>query len=356
MTNDSCSTDPKRLPASILRFMQLNAVHADLAIPGLPDQHDRSEYAAHSFDHDRLLKEVIPVYRRFATALNAHVYLQNSRDSPPPLDEYELLCYCMVSADSLGEGIKRAMKFVSALNGRGGTLSLAISGEKAALSCEVGWTHRSVSALSLDMLSLTFYCKFFAWLIGQPLTGLELTFSHEALLDSIYLQDLLPCQSHYGSPQTAIAFGKQLLTRPIVKTQRQLTDMLAHGPIEFLPAFDDGLVSTQVKNLLRRILIERQTLPGLDRVAYLLGKSGSTLRRWLTAEGASFQALLDECRKCRALELLASTQLTIDEVAWQVGFSERSAFSHAFKTWTDRSPSAYREMVCRSTLDTTSAA
>lgn len=346
----------KKVPASIVRFMQINAAHAELSVPGLSDQTARGAVPADNTHPERLLKELSPVYRRFAMALNSHVYMQNRRDSPPPLDEYELLCYCMVSADSLAEGIQRAMKFVSALNGRGGTLSLTSSGDKAVLTCEVGWTHRSISALSLDMLALTFYCKLFAWLIGEPLSDLELTFSHGASLDPIYLHDLLHCKSHYDGAQTTIAFNKQLLARPIVRTQRQLTAMLASGPIEFLPSYDTRRVSIQVKNLLRRVLVEQQKLPAFERVAYLLGTSTSTLRRRLTVEGDSFQTLLDECRKCRALELLTSTQMTVDDIAWQVGFSERSAFSHAFKTWTNLTPSAYRETVCRPDMDASSAA
>jgi AraC-like DNA-binding protein len=339
-----------------MSFMQLNAAHADLAIPGLPVRASRNVPPSSGIHHDQRLSVLSPIYRSFAAALNRHVYLQNLRVMPPPLDEYELLCYCMVSADSLAEGIKRAMKFVSALNGRGGTLSLSTRGETVVLTCEVGWTQRSISALSLDMLSSTFYCKLFSWLIGEPLTNLELTFSHSALLDPLYLHDLLPCQSHYDSPQTTIAFNKHILTRPIIKTQRQLTAMLACGPIEFLPTYGHRRISVQVKNLLRKSLVEQHQLPALDRVAYQLGKSASTLRRRLTVEGHSFQTLLDECRKHRAFELLESSQLTIDEIAWQVGFSERSAFSHAFKTWTDRTPSAYRETMYRPAQETSSVA
>jgi AraC-like DNA-binding protein len=248
------------------------------------------------------------------------------------------------------------MKFVSALNGRGGTLSLEIGPEKAILGCEVGWTRRSISALSLDMLSLTFYSKLFAWLIAEPLTGLELTFSHQPLLDPTYLSSLLPCRSRYDGAYTAIAFDKQLLSRPIVKTQRQLTALLAAGPLEFLHIASATCLWQQVADLLHKALQDQQTLPPLDRIAYQLGKSGSTLRRRLADEGISFQALLDECRKQRALELLASTPLSVDEIACRVGFSERSAFSHAFKSWTSQTPSAYRDAVSRQARDTASAA
>lgn len=348
MTN-ALQANKTKVPPSLLRFMQINAAHADLAIAELSQPPGSSTPMISTADQGRLLRELSPIYRRFAAALNTHVYVRNAREVPPPFEEYELLCYCMVSADTLADGIKLAMKFVSALNGRGGTLALAVSGEKAVLSCEVGWTCRSISALSLDMLSLTFYSKFFAWLIAEPLSGLELSFSHQALLDPVYLYDLLHCRSRYDTTQTTISFDKHLLSRPIVKTQRQLTNLLACGPLEFLQDTQPVCVTTQVKNILHKALLEQLPLPPLDHVAYQLGKSGSTLRRRLAVDGASFQSLLDECRKTQAIELLASSQLSVDEIACRIGFSERSAFSHAFKSWTNQTPAAYRETVKSST-------
>jgi AraC-like DNA-binding protein len=353
MTIDRRHTNP--FPPSLLDFMALNATHAELDVPGLPAM---ASGAADGItrDQERRAKDVALVYRRFASALNRHVYLQNERDAPPPFDEYELLCYCMVSADTLRNGIGRAMKFVSALNGRGGTLMLSTHHDKAVLSCEVGWTHRSTGALSLDMLALIFYSKFFSWLIAEPLADLELSFSHRALLDPAYLQDLMPCRSRYEADRTLLAFDAALLSRPIVKTQYQLADMLARGPIEFLPIAPTHRIAGQVEALLRRALLEQRVLPTIDRVGSQLGKSGSTLRRRLTAEGVSFQSLVDACRRDRARELLASTQMTVDEIALQVGFSERSAFSHAFKSWIGQTPSAYRDEVTRDRFGAASAA
>lgn len=346
MKLDACTERRDDIPYSMLDFMQLNAKLADLDVPALRGDTGilsgaRMRGAATSVQLD----EFIPLYQRFAGALNTHVYLEDSREKPPSLDEYELLCYCMISADTLADGIKRAIKFVSALNGRGGALSLAIAGDKAVVACEPAWKNRTISALSLDMLALTYYGKLFAWLIDEPLQDLELVFSHKALLDPVYLHDLMNCRSRYEDAENALIFNRALLLRPIVKTQRQLTDMLARGPLELLPGPESKRISVHVHNMLRKALVEQEKLPSLDRVAYQLGQSGSTLRRRLMDEGSSFQGLLDECRKARALELLACSRLTIDEISWSLGFSERSSFSHAFKSWMNQTPSTYRDTI-----------
>lgn len=337
-----------KAPHSMLDFMRLNAKLVDLDVPVLhQNTGHRPRAAERSGPLVRPFKDIAPIYRHFASALNTHVYLENAREKPPSRDEYELLCYCMISSATLAEGIKRAIKFVSALNGRGGTLALAVVGDKALVTCESAWKNRSVSALSLDMLSITFYCKLFAWLIDEPLAELELIFSHKSLLDPIYLQDLMSCQGSYEGTDNTIVFSKSLLLRPIIKTPRQLAEILARGPVELLPNPEPKRVSARVQSMLRKALVEQEKLPALDRVAYHLGQSGSTLRRRLIDEGTSFQLLLDECRKTRALELLARADLTIDEISSSLGFSERSSFSHAFKAWTSQGPSTYRDMIRR---------
>src|SRR5688572_16098561 len=109
------------VPHSMLDFMRLNAKLADLDIPALQNNTGNRLPGQEKGTAPVLqLHDLAPVYRRFVSALNTHVYLENSRETPPSLDEYELLCYCMISGDTLAEGIKRAIKFVSALNGRGG--------------------------------------------------------------------------------------------------------------------------------------------------------------------------------------------------------------------------------------------
>ncbi|HSB95478.1 MAG TPA: helix-turn-helix transcriptional regulator, partial [Spongiibacteraceae bacterium] len=83
-------------------------------------------------------------------------------------------------------------------------------------------------------------------------------------------------------------------------------------------------------------------LPGLEAVAHLLNQSVSTLRRNLLREDTSFQAVMDRLRMQRSKELLAETELTIDDIADILGFSAPSVFSRAFKGWTGYPPSKYR--------------
>ena len=77
--------------------------------------------------------------------------------------------------------------------------------------------------------------------------------------------------------------------------------------------------------------------PSLERIAKDLGLSVRTLRRHLVQDGTSLRAVLDDVRRERADTLLARGA-SVKEVAFDLGFSEPSAFSRAYKRWTGKAP------------------
>lgn len=103
-----------------------------------------------------------------------------------------------------------------------------------------------------------------------------------------------------------------------------------------LHAADD--IAAQVRALLE--VPER--LPGIEAVADRLHMSVSTLKRRLAEHDTSYTALRDEVLQQRALALLGDASLTLDAIATELGYSDCTNFSHAFKRWTGRSPGAYR--------------
>jgi AraC-like DNA-binding protein len=62
----------------------------------------------------------------------------------------------------------------------------------------------------------------------------------------------------------------------------------------------------------------------------------------LKREGTTFQQLKDEAR-CEAAKLwLDRPELSINEVALQMGFTDPSAFHRSFKKWTGQTPGQFR--------------
>lgn len=78
----------------------------------------------------------------------------------------------------------------------------------------------------------------------------------------------------------------------------------------------------------------------MDRVAAKMGVSRPTLFRRLKGEGVTFEKVLDDLRHKLAQHYLSGEKVSVNEAAYLVGFSDRAAFSRAFKRWTGSSPRA----------------
>lgn len=80
----------------------------------------------------------------------------------------------------------------------------------------------------------------------------------------------------------------------------------------------------------------------MKTVARGLGVSVRSLRRQLSLEGKPYESVRDDALALLAKQLLRDRQLTIQETAFELGFSATSTFHRAFKRWTGTTPSAYR--------------
>jgi AraC-like DNA-binding protein len=71
--------------------------------------------------------------------------------------------------------------------------------------------------------------------------------------------------------------------------------------------------------------------------------SPRTLTRRLAETGLSFSGVVRELRLALSHRYLADRELPISQVAWLLGYSEISGFTHAFRRWTGMTPSQARD-------------
>jgi AraC-like DNA-binding protein len=95
----------------------------------------------------------------------------------------------------------------------------------------------------------------------------------------------------------------------------------------------------RVRSLLSTDFAKR---PALATVAKLLKTTPRTLRRQLRLQNTSYRELSDELRVHVALRYLRETTMTIEDIAFALGFSDSANFRHAFRRWTSKTPHEFR--------------
>lgn len=100
--------------------------------------------------------------------------------------------------------------------------------------------------------------------------------------------------------------------------------------------------STKVTNIIHSILSGNDCNVGYIADQLCLNKR--TLNRKLVIEGTTFKELLIKVRKEKSQKMLANTQKTVMQVAMELGYSEPSSFSSAYKSWFGMTPKKYQQL------------
>jgi AraC-like DNA-binding protein len=172
----------------------------------------------------------------------------------------------------------------------------------------------------------------------------EVLFAHEAPADTAPHVRVLACPIHWGAPRTALVFDSERLGRPFSHTSPVLSATLEQHAKRLLAELSPSRTyATRVREHLVAALQAGET--SAASVAGRLRASERTLRRRLQEEGVMFSDLLADVRRELALRYLEEPGLSVDEIAFLLGFSTGSAFRRAFRRWTGKTPSEHRARV-----------
>ena len=98
----------------------------------------------------------------------------------------------------------------------------------------------------------------------------------------------------------------------------------------------------QVYRALRQLMLSGKSSG--DDVAGMLSMHRRTLNRRLRERGTTFQHVLDSVRCEVARQLLAHSQLALEDIADSLGYAAASPFTRSFRRWTGSSPGEFRKL------------
>lgn len=175
--------------------------------------------------------------------------------------------------------------------------------------------------------------------LGEPVVPELVRFAHKAPKDASSYSVFFGCDVRFGESANEILFNAAFWDKPLPQADpmaKRFYERLCRRVSETL------IEPVDYADIVRSRLTAAVPIPTLGDLAERLHLTERTLQRRLSAEGTRFSTILQEVRLARAREYLRRNDLSIEEIAGRLGFADAVAFSHAFKDWTGKSPSAYR--------------
>jgi AraC-like DNA-binding protein len=145
----------------------------------------------------------------------------------------------------------------------------------------------------------------------------------------------------YNQPHNWLSVSSKLLDKPLMQANPEFFGRLRRQAEQSMSRFGD---MPEFSSRVMHILFQwPDTVPiTKEAVAELLSTSSRTLTRRLQEENCQFSTLLRDVRLEKAKQALEDGHADVQQLAIDLGFSDRRGFERAFKQWTGKTPAAYR--------------
>lgn len=252
-----------------------------------------------------------------------------------PWGSYGMLCRASLGSPNLGVALKRWCRHHRLLV-EDVVFSLQVHGERAEVTIQ---ERRRIDRRMREFCLLTLLRNvhgFACWAIDSRIPALGVSFPHAPPPHHAAYTLMFPGPIHFDAAAASISFNTQYLALPLRRDEAALQIMLRRAlPLIVRQYRRDRLLVQRARELL-------MTHRTAESLAQALNISARTLHRQLKDEGTSLQALRDEVRRDRAIQLLTRSNRSVKQIAMEVSFRNEKSFTRAFRQWTGAAPAEYR--------------
>jgi AraC-like DNA-binding protein len=254
------------------------------------------------------------------------------------LREIGTLYYIMASSETLGDALQRAARYSRITNEAvhlryQKNRDIIVSFEYIDVA-----RHQDHHQIEFFMIALI---RLVRHLSGHNLLPIRVNFTHHRNCFHSAFKSFFGCNVIFGSGEDEIAFPSAVQPMPLASADPFLHAMLtAQCEKMHVDRMRPAALRASVENAIAPLLPHGKAK--VSEIARKLGMSQRTFARYLAAEGLSFSVILDEMKFELATHYLIEADLPITTIAWLLGYQEVSAFTHAFKRWTGKTPKQAR--------------
>ena len=255
--------------------------------------------------------------------------------------DYGAYGFALQASETLGEALTRAARFFATI---GTTAEMAITtGQRAArIVVRRRDGARSPGAELGTQYVVAQIVRLMGAISGEKARVRAVYLGSAPPRDVASLERALGVVPTFGSPSTAIEVDRAVMDSLL---PRRDPDLIRHFERELRHDEERSTSATVRQFLEQAIALGRPTAE--DDVARALGIGPRTLRRQLADEATTLREVFDAVRLEWATARLRASRVSIAALALELGFSDQTAFSRAFRRWTGRSPAEFHRALTR---------
>ena len=263
-------------------------------------------------------------------------------EHPVRFGAFAIMTEMMLNSGTVLKALERGLSFYRILTGDITTI-LALEGQDVLLTAAPRRPELDPDHYFIEFW-LVIWHRMACWLANEavPLRSASFAYPRPATY-SDELRYLFPCTHFFDRPVCALRMDGKALHGPVVRTSAELEIMVGQAPLDIMtiPASDHS-----ISRKLRLVLTPAAGTPfhtlSIADAAARLGMSGTVLARRLRREGTTYGATLQAIRRDLAIGRLRRSQMTVEQIATELGFEETRSFTRAFHAWTGESPLRFR--------------
>ena len=178
-------------------------------------------------------------------------------------------------------------------------------------------------------------------LINERWSTAGVSFQHKIFGAIDEYEHVLGCVPNFSCRRTELIVSAGVANEAIPFADRTVLPIIERQLASVAKAYNENTpLLSEIRMEIARTLCDGA--PTINDIAESLQLSTRTLQRRLRESGSGFRGLLCEVRKQLAQEYLRTQSIDLFEVSLLLGYSDLSAFDHAFVEWFGESPSSYR--------------
>lgn len=254
------------------------------------------------------------------------------------ITNHGFLGYAIMCSEDLRHAINLVLRFLK-IRTQLVKLTLRESNDNASIVVDVLLGDDRMRQFLLEILASNLIAMMRSLLPNTDIKP-ECNLKYDAPVHAEMYTDMLKIPIRFSAQENSVTFNARNLKEPIPSADKYALSLVESQLTSLLDNFEeDHALERTIAKLIRTG--EGYHL-SLEDTAKRLHMSSRTLRRKLKEKDTSFREIKEKVYQDAAKDYLKNSELSINEIAFLLGYENPANFINAFKRWFGLTPSAFR--------------